>query len=473
MAALSACERTDPTGPARVPGSASRSVSLDNFPTHEEAEALRQLAATHNITQLGRPAPVRKELVSLGQALLFDPILSGNKDIACMTCHLPGFATGDARNLSIGQGGTGLGPNRILGRGFVIPRNAPSLFNLTSLTALFWDGRVSQDPDGSFHTPAKAQLSPQMASVFEFGPSSAIGLFPVTSRTEMRGFVGGATTLGLPHLGNELALIADTNFTGIWSALMTRLGAIPEYRKMFEAAYPGTPFNSMTFAHATNAMAGFMAERLSFNNSPWDKFLAGVDTALTSNEVGGGTLFMNKKCAGCHSGPAFSDSKFRNVALAQFGPGQGNGPSGRDDFGRMNVTGLATDKYLFRTPALRNVALTFPYGHAGEFATLKGFVDHYSDVDTKLANYDITQIDPSLRGTLLANTADILSTRAGGLVGLVISGDEVTSITAYLNKLTDPAATDLRALTPSKVPSGLGVVGGPLPIGHPIPLTNP
>ena len=56
------------------------------------------------------PAPrVRPELVRLGQALAFDKILSGNRDISCMTCHLPGFGTGDGRSLSIGQGATGLG----------------------------------------------------------------------------------------------------------------------------------------------------------------------------------------------------------------------------------------------------------------------------------------------------------------------------------------------------------------------------
>ncbi len=62
---------------------------------------------------------------------------------------------------------------------------------------------------------------------------------------------------------------------------MERLGAIPEYRQMFEAAYPGTQFAHMTFAHASNAIAGFLIDQFAFNDSPWDRFLAGDDDALT------------------------------------------------------------------------------------------------------------------------------------------------------------------------------------------------
>jgi cytochrome c peroxidase len=213
----------------------------------------------------------------------------------------------------------------------------------------------------------------------------------------------------------------------------------------------------MTFAHASNAMAGFIVNQLTFANSPWDRFLGGNDAALSADEVRGGITFMNSRCAGCHSGALFSDGKSRNVALAQFGPGEGNGPSGHDDFGRMNVTGAATDKYLFRTSPLRNIELTGPYGHAGQFAQLRDFVDHYSDVDNKLRTYNVNQIDRSLRGTLLPTTDDIIANRAAGLTGLVLTSQQVDDITRYLKTLTDPAARNLLHLTPVRVPSGLPV----------------
>ena len=170
-----------------------RATAFDVTPTHGAADSLRALAATHGIVALPLAPIVRKELVLLGQALAFDPIVSGNRNMACMTCHLPAFATGDGKNLSIGEGGIGLGTNRSLGRGVFIPRNAPPLFNLAAPN-VFWDSRVSVDAAGAFHTPANEQVTPEMKQVFEFGAASAIGLFPVTSRTEMRGQVGPAQT---------------------------------------------------------------------------------------------------------------------------------------------------------------------------------------------------------------------------------------------------------------------------------------
>jgi cytochrome c peroxidase len=297
---------------------------------------------------------VRPELARLGQALAFDKILSGNRDISCMTCHLPTFATGDGKSLSVGQGASGLGPIREHPDGTFIPRNAPPLFNLGAMFHLFWDGRVSVDANGVFHTPAGSQLTPEMTRVFEFGAVSALAMFPVTNRAEMRA-----------GTGNELAEIQDSDLPAIWAALMRRLGAIPLYRELFEEAYEGTKFEDMTFAHASNAVAGFFIDAFTFNNSPWDRFLAGKNDALTSRQLDGAQTFLTLKCSICHAGSTFSDEQFHNVAVAQVGPGQGDGPSLNDDFGRMRVTGLADDRYRFRTTPLRNVELTGPYGHDG------------------------------------------------------------------------------------------------------------
>lgn len=134
LAALAGCGEDRVTSPAADAAPSAGTESL--------ADTVRRLTAGRGITALG-PAPhVRPELVRLGRALAFDKILSGNRDIACMTCHLPGFATGDARSLSVGQGATGLGPGRAHPQGIFIPRNAPSVFNMFALQPLFWDGRV-------------------------------------------------------------------------------------------------------------------------------------------------------------------------------------------------------------------------------------------------------------------------------------------------------------------------------------------
>jgi cytochrome c peroxidase len=408
------------------------------------AAEVRTLAAGRGVTPLARPAPVRPELVRLGRALAFDKILSGNRDISCMTCHLPAFATGDGRSLSVGQGATGLGPQRVHPAGTFIPRNAPPLFNLAAMNGLFWDGRVFKGADGLVHTPAADDVTPPMQSTFEFGAISALPLFPVANREEMR--AAG---------GNELALFGDDDFQGIWRALMRRLGNYPEYRAMFEAAYPRTRFRDMTFAHASNAIAGFLIEQFSSTDSPWDQFLAGDNRALTDEQLEGAKVFMSIRCSLCHNGPAFTDGKFHNVALAQFGPGKGNGPSGRDDFGRFNVSGLGPEKYAFRTTPLRNVELTGPYGHAGQFTDLRAFIDHYGESHLKLRNYDVSQLEPALQGTLLDNVDDILATRDPILDGVVLPSDVVDKLTAYMRALTDGAASDLSRVTPDRVPSGL------------------
>jgi cytochrome c peroxidase len=421
--------------------------------TETLAETVRRLAAGRGITPLVRPPAVRPALVELGRALAFDKILSGNRDISCMTCHLPRFATGDGVSLSIGQGAAGLGPDRTHPDGTFIPRNAPALFNLFATNPLFWDGRVSQDQDGTFHTPAGNRLNPTMTRVLEFGAISALPLFPVSNRAEMRG-----------NSGNELAAIDDKQIQQVWAALMVRLGKISEYRRMFEAAYPGTNFDGMTFAHASNAIGGFLVDQLAFTNSPWDRFLSGDDAALTPDQLAGAQQFMSIRCSLCHTGPAFSDNKFHNVAVAQIGPGLGNGPSGRDDFGRFRVTGELVERYAFRTTPLRNVVLTAPYGHDGSIVGLRDFIDHYSESHLKLRSYAHTQVpllDSRLQGTLLDNFDAVLQTRDPIIDGVVLPPELVNQLTTFMSALTDPAAVNLDRIMPARVPSGLPIDGAP------------
>ena len=440
--ALAACSDRPAT---TAPATADLSRHGPAHPVDEATvRAVRLLAAEKGVVPLPRSRRVRRPLVRLGQALAFDPILSGNRNIACTTCHLPAFATGDDRSLSIGEGGLGLGAARAHPGGTFIPRNAPPLFNLGERKRLFWDGRVEVDAAGTVHTPAGAQLTPQMQRVFEFGAISALAMFPVTSRTEMRG-----------QSGNELAAIPDDDLTAIWAGLMHRLGAVPRYRAMFRAAYPHQRFEELTFAHASNAIAGFLVDELSFDNSPWDRFLAGNDRALTARQLQGAKTFLSLRCVSCHTGATFSDDEFHNVALAQFGPGQGNGPSLRDDFGRMNVTGRAEDLYRFRTPPLRNVELTGPYGHDGAVRSLRAFIEHYSESDLKLRSFDPHDLEPALRGTVLTNAEEVLAARDPLLAGVVLSPEVVDDLMAYMEALTDDRARHLSRIVPRRVPSGL------------------
>jgi cytochrome c peroxidase len=428
MSAATAAACTDqPTAPPTV-----ASARRDRQPGLDPAEIrlVRQLAAQHGIGPLPAAPQVSEPLARLGQALMFDRVLSGNRDMACSTCHLPAFATSDGRSLPIGADGIGFGPSRTLGKGSVIPRNSPSVLSISSLRHMFWDGRVEVDPSGRFHTPAGAQLTPAMARTLQFGALSAQPMFPPTSTAEMRGHAAP---------GNELARIPDDSLDAIWAAIMKRLMAIPQYRAMFRAAYPGTPLTQMTFANASNAIAGFIATRFHFANSPWDRFLAGDDRALTPQQLDGAETFLTIKCVQCHNGPTLSDDEFHNVAIAQIGPGEGNGPSLHDDFGRMNVTGDPADRYRFRTTSLR------------------AFIEHYSQSDQKLLDYDPSQLPAELQGTVLDNKAAILANRDTVIVGVVLSPAVVDKLMAYMQALTDPAARNLSSAIPRRVPSGLPV----------------
>jgi cytochrome c peroxidase len=445
LPALSACvDRITEPAPSRItapaPSLSKRPVESGPLP-----QLVRQLAAARGVVPLARPPKVKHSLSKLGQALFFDPILSGNRDIACSTCHLPSMGTGDGRALSVGQGAVGFSQGRVHPNSAFIPRNAPPLFNLAAMRHLFWDGRVARTGTGKLVTPAGAQITPQMERVFEFGPVSALGMFPVTNRAEMRA-----------ESGNELAAIPDSDMPGIWAAIMRRLGDIPEYRAMFQAAYPGQKFAHMTFAHASNAIAGFIIDEYSFANTPWDRFLEGNDGAMTVRQLEGAQTFLTLKCSICHTGATLSDEDFHNVAVAQFGPGQGNGLSFHDDFGRMNVTGRHEDRYRFRTTPLRNVEFTAPYGHTGAIASLRGFIEHYSESDKKLLEFDPFTLEPGLRASLLRNAPDILAQRDTLLDGVVLTSELVDKLMDYMTALTDPAARNPRT-TPNHVPSRLPV----------------
>lgn len=432
-----------------------------NTPTEEGVEELpgdsvailseeaRDLAFRNGYGRRRTRNRASEELVELGRVLLFDKELSGDRTVSCMTCHLPAFGTGDGKSLSIGVGGTGLGADRSHPDNVFIPRNAPSLLNLDEVANTnFWDGRVMLR-NGNLQTPGGDQITAQMREVFQFGAISAQPMFPVLSREEMRGTEG-----------NELADIPDENMTAIWEALMARLGAIDEYRTMFEAAYPGTSFDEMTFAHASNAIAGFFISELSFNDSGWDRFMRGNNFAVRIEALRGAISFFREGCVSCHRGSAFTDQDFHNVAMAQIGPGQGDGPSERDDFGRGRVVDDSDLLWAFRTAPLRNVELTAPYGHAGQFVELVDFVDHYSESEDKLRNYDPSQLEPALQGTFLDNIGAILSTRDRRLEGMEFSRRTAERITRFLLTLTDEEARDLSGIVPARVPSGLSIDGG-------------
>lgn len=411
--------------------------------SHQQSlENLQTIIHNHSITPLQQAPHVSDELFFLGQALAFDKILSGNQNISCMTCHHPTQGTGDNLALSLGEGGTGVGESRF--GGHIIPRNAPPLFNLHAFKTMFWDNRVRVVED-QLITPAGAQLTPAMEAVFQYGLVSAQAMFPVTSREEMRGFSN-----------NELGSLADDDFSGIWAALMTRLGAIPEYVDLFESAYPHTAFADMTFAHAANAIAGFEIRAFSATQTPWQAFLSGDEQILSKSQITGAIAFFESGCANCHSGATLSDFSSRNTAMPQFGPGKKAGASGTDDWGFGSISGYDLDRYTFRVPPLFNVELTGPYGHAGQYSDLSEMIKHYIRPDRSLRKYRIEKHvrQSDLYALIENNQEQVLSNVDAETFATTTNTNKIMS---FLQTLTDPASTQLDWVIPNSVPSGLPV----------------
>ncbi|MDJ0708310.1 MAG: cytochrome-c peroxidase [Leptolyngbyaceae cyanobacterium MO_188.B28] len=187
-------------------------------------------------------------------------------------------------------------------------RNSPSVYNAAAHIAQFWDGRA--------------------ADVEE----QALG--PILNPVEM----------AMPSQEAVLAV----------------LNSIPEYVDAFKQAFP-TESNPVTYANVGKAIGAF--ERGLVTPSPFDAYFAGDESALTSQQQRGLSLFVENGCVACHNGTYFGGNSYQKVGLVEPWPNQ-------KDPGRYNVTEQAFDRMTFKVPSLRNVAETAPYFHDGSAKTL-------------------------------------------------------------------------------------------------------
>jgi cytochrome c peroxidase len=188
--------------------------------------------------------------------------------------------------------------------------------------------------------------------------------------------------------------------------LFAWLASVPGYRAAFDKAYPGMAIDNKT---ASMAIASFERAVVS-NDSRFDRWLRGDAQAMSPQQVRGFRLFADAKkgnCAVCHAAPNFTDNGFHNIGLASV-----DRPDG--DVGRFAIRPLPSMKGAFKTPTLRDVALTAPYFHDGSAATLVDVVEHYN------------------KGGAHANN------RSGDVRPLNLNRDEVLAIAAFMEALTSP-----------------------------------
>jgi cytochrome c peroxidase len=282
--------------------------------------------------------PSTPEKTELGRLLYFDPILSGDNTQACAACHHPDLGFSDGRNLAMGFGGKGVGPERTGGK--QIKRGTPTIWNAAFSHKLFWDGRADD-------------LEDQARS-------------PITAADEMN--------------QNPDELVKE-------------LKAIPEYMRMFDKAFGGSDGSAVTFANVTNAIASFERTIVS-NKSPFDRYAAGDTSALTPEQRHGLTLFRSLKtrCFECHGFPTFANPDFKVIGVPPV-PGQ----EPKEDLGRAEIAGGDPYKHAFKVPTLRNIALTAPYMHNGRFQTLEEVISFYSVGGGMSFGMDLPNLDDKIR----------------------------------------------------------------------------
>ena len=423
------------------------------MPGEVDSELARSLDKA-GVSPVPPPAPEPEELVELGRLLFFDKVLSGNKNIACGTCHHLAYHSTDLLSLGIGTGGVRNGPARKIGTGRLLPRNTSDLYNkgLPSFTALFHDGRV-EFAGGTMRSPAGSSLPAGLTS-----PLAAQAMFPVAGRDEMRGLPGDITRFGE---SNELALFDDGDFAGIWRAIVRRLLSFPEYVARFRTAFPTVDSSAIGFEHAALAIAAFERAVFTQLDTPFDRFLAGESDALSDSAKRGALLFYGRAgCAGCHRSALFTDQSYHNIGIPQIGAGMGE--DAPLDAGRAAVTGDPADRFAFRTPSLRNVDLTGPYMHNGAYTSLENAIAHYRDPSAAYRDYDLGQLDPRVVPLVHRDAATevaVLSSLERTLLHPVeLSRGDIRLLVIFLKSLTDSRAFIQLAEFPDSVPSGLTVI---------------
>lgn len=398
----------------------------------------------------------------LGQLLFYDKILSGNRNISCGTCHHPDFGTSDGLSLGIGEGGQGLGPDRTAGTGpdrikKRIPRNSPALWNLGAreIHTMFHDGRLSSADtyDNGFNSPAEEWLPTGFNSLL-----AVQAVFPLVAQFEMAG----------NPKENEIAGAVHDRIDAAWPILAKRVRTLPDYGRTFVEAFAHIEKSEdVTITDIANALAAFMALEWRSIDSPFDRYLHGEISALDTAQQRGLELFYGEaNCANCHSGPLLSDQKFHALGLPPFGPGRTRrfDPMVRD-VGRMGESDDIADAYRFRTPMLRNVALTAPYGHNGAFPTLEAIVRHHLDPVTSLANWK--PADAGLPDVPWLSSIDFVvrwdrhemarQQQAIDVQPVDLGNQQVDDLVAFLKALTGSSRATPRFGVPDHVPSSLAV----------------
>ncbi|UWQ19280.1 His-Xaa-Ser system-associated MauG-like protein [Jannaschia sp. M317] len=368
-----------------------------------------------NATHIGQP----EDLVEIGKLLFESRLLSFDRGTACASCHVDRFGSADGIVNAIGTEGEGLGFERVMKGGDIVPRNTLPFWGRggVGFDTFFWDGKVDASSGvvlSQFGDRAPS-IDPLVVAVHL--PPAEIGEM-VIDRWE---------TQSLQAEDVETA-------TALYEMLTARIRDDPIMGPNLAAARQ-VELEDIQFLDVTEAIASFIRFNYRVGQTRLHDFVYNSGE-LSNEERDGGLLFYGSGgCTTCHSGPYFSDLKYYVVPFVQAGFGR-NGFG--VDYGRFNVTLREADRYAIRTPPLLNVTRTAPYGHSGSIFDLgdaiRGHVDPLRYVDPEsMTENDRNELYQRLR--LWA---------ASPLNGIVMSDDDVSGLKAFLGTLTYDSAMQVK-----------------------------
>ncbi len=283
--------------------------------------------------------PQTKIKIELGKLLYFDPRLSGDGSTSCATCHDPNQGFAKSTEMSPAYPGN---------KHF---RHSPTVLNTAYNDKLFWDGRANS---------LEEQAEKPIASPFEM------------------------------NMNYEL--------------LEERLKSIPKYVELFKKAFPEDK-NPISIKNIAKAIAAFERTIIA-PNSPLDRYLKGEKNALTPQQIKGMELFLGKaNCIQCHNGPNLTDNKLHITGVPKAKVEEDpqvqavrrfvlrtsnikNYDKFDSDPGAYVSSNDEKNLYAFKTPTLRNIAITPPYMHNGVFKTLDEVIEFYNQGGGNVKNKD-------------------------------------------------------------------------------------
>lgn len=309
--------------------------------------------------------------IDLGKKLFHDPILSSSQKRSCASCHKPELAFTDGLKTAIA-----------IDNKTYLRRNTPTLWNSALQTRQFFDSRVSL-------------LEHQLNAV-------------VHNEQEMDGSLDQA---------------------------VVKLNSNEVYRELFKKAYSNEQDAISNYTIA-NAISSYIRSLVAMN-AKFDQYIAGDKTKLDAQEIKGFNLFMGKaKCGTCHFIPLFNGllppefTDTESEVIAAPAKNDKEKPELDPDEGKFLYTRSPVHRYAFKTPTLRNIALTAPYMHNGVFGTLEEVMDFYNKGGG--SGWRIAPPNQTLPPTELH-----------------LSKKEVKAIISFMHALTDSAVVSYQALTVS------------------------